>query len=259
MRNVAHIALLLIGANALHAQWDLPVPLVLDGNAPEDRQVEGAAAPMEPSDAVPLASLRAPVAVFGHATGTNALLLDLVPAPLTYQTGMVVTFVPQAHNTGPATLDVAGLGAMPLLKTVDHPLDSADLRPGVPVKVAFDGEAFQVLSQLRPPCPAGTIALAHDVCIDTTASTPRNFYASNLNCMGRNGRLCTFAEWVTACEMNGGIQPSVADFEWVDHAANDANKAKRIGWNEIDDVQDCRDGGLRIPNELSPFRCCFDR
>jgi hypothetical protein len=251
--------LLLLPCLTLQAQWDLSVPLVLEGADEGGRRVEGAANPQETTDAVTLDALRNPTAVFGMATGTNALLVELVPAPPAHTPGMVVTFVPEAHNTGPVTLELGGLGPVPVVKAVDQPFDSADLKPGVPVKVGYDGQVFQVLSQLRQPCPAGTMAISYEVCIDTTAGIPRNFYSANLNCGGRNGRLCTFAEWVTACVMPGGIQSTVLDFEWVDHAANDANLAKRVGWHPVEDVQDCQAGSHRTPTGLALHRCCFDR
>jgi hypothetical protein len=162
-------------------------------------------------------------------------------------------------NTGPATLDVNGLGAVPVVKHVDQPLDSADLHPGVPVSLAYDGAAFQVLTQLHPACPPGTEAISPDACVDLQSRAEVSFYQANVQCAARNGRLCTFAEWIHACQRNAAFLGTVLDYEWVDHAANDADKAKAMGIDSVTLLPSCQAGGLRIPTGMYRFRCCYDR
>ena len=65
---------------------------------------------------------------FGQAQGSNALTLSLTPALAAYAPGLRVIMVPTALNTGDASVDIDGLGPVPLRKNVNVILDSADLR-----------------------------------------------------------------------------------------------------------------------------------
>lgn len=241
------------------AQWDLPVPLQLDGGADADRRVSGLGTPLAEDDGVSVHTLRTQAVHFAETQGTDALSITLQPPLPAYTPGMALGFVPTAANSGAVTLAVDGLAAVPLTKGTGQPLDSADLRPGIPVRVVYDGATFQVLSQLQRGCPTGSIAVNQRTCIDVEDRGDRNFYASSNQCHERGGRLCRWQEWVLACEMPGGIQPTVMDFEWVDHGANDNNLAKRVGFNEATLEQDCRGGSHRIPTGLARQRCCYDR
>jgi hypothetical protein len=138
-------------------------------------------------------------------------------------------------------------------------LDSADLRAGVPITLAWDGAAFQVLTQLHGSCPAGSTPISPDACIDVNSRDTVNFYAANVRCANANGRLCTFSEWIHACQRDPAFLGTVLDYEWVDHAANDTNKAKAMGIDGTTLQPSCQGGGLRVPTGLYRYRCCYDR
>jgi hypothetical protein len=259
MRTALLLPVFVVCTSVAQAQWDVPTTLQLDGAAPSDRQVTGLAAPQEGADGVSLGVVRERSTNFGVASGANDLSLQLSPAPTGFSIGMLITLVPAAVNTGPITLDVNGLGPVPVVKQVSLPLDSADLRPGIPVTVAWDGSAFQVLNQLHPGCPSGTEAISPDACVELQSRSPVSFYQANVQCAARNGRLCTFAEWIHACQRNAAFLGTVLDYEWVDHAANDADKAKAMGVDGATLLPSCQGGGLRIPTGMYRFRCCYDR
>ena len=80
--------------------------------------------------------------------GTDAYAVTLVPAPTAYVTGMVVNFKAGTANTGNATLNVNGLGAVNILKNHDQTLDNSDIEGGQVVTVIYDGTAFQMQSQV---------------------------------------------------------------------------------------------------------------
>ena len=249
-------ALLLV--SSAFAQWEIPTPLVLEGDSVE-RRVTGLADPMAMTDGVSVATVREQVSTQGTASGTDQLLLSLVPAPAALTPGLSFSFVPTLENTGPVTVDLNGLGAVPVLRNVSEPLDSAELRPGLPVHVVYDGQAFQVVNMLCPSCPIGYFPISKDVCAEILPHAELNFYASATYCTSRNARLCSFGEWVHGCRMANGFLPTVMDFEWVDHAANDVNKAKRMGFNDVSPDPDCTYGSHRIPTGLATFRCCYER
>lgn len=80
--------------------------------------------------------------------GTDAYAVTLVPAPTAYVTGMVVNFKAGTANTGNATLNVNGLGAVNILKNHDQTLDNNDIEVGQVVTVIYDGTNFQMQSQV---------------------------------------------------------------------------------------------------------------
>lgn len=258
MKRTAAIAILVIRALHTSAQWDVPTSVVLTGATDAERQVTGLATPATPTSGVSAITDRSLSTTMAVATGTDQLTLDLQPAIAAYSAGMQVTFVPQNTNNGAVSLDVNGLGSLAVVKDAGQPLDSADLRPGVPVTVVHDGSAFQIISQVVPGCPAGFMAASRDYCIEVQSSDSINWYAANSLCWSRNARLCTFGEWYHACAMAGGILPSVVAYEWVDSAANDTNKAKRVGQNSTLTIG-CNLGGPAVPLTLTRFRCCYDR
>lgn len=258
-RTVFAIALLVLASLHGHGQWHVPTNVELTGATDPERQVVGlAAAPDAATSGVPAIADRVLTTTFGTATGTAQLNLDLQPAIAAYTPGLNVTFVPQNANDSAVTLNVNGLGAVPLIKGWGLLLDSADLRPGMPVTAVYDGAAFQIVSQLYGGCPAGFIPTSRDLCIETTPGDTISYYAANVACVAKNARLCSFAEWYQGCSMSGGILSSVLSYEWVDSAANDTNKAKRVGQNSTLSIG-CDLGGPALPLTRSRYRCCYDR
>ena len=258
MKRIAMIITLVLCAVNISAQWDVPTNVVLNGTTEADRQVTGLAVPNAATSGVSAITDRSLSATLALATGTDQLTLDLQPTIAAYSAGMQLTFVPQNANTGAVSLDVDGLGPLAVVKEAGQPLDSADLRPGVPVLVVHDGSSFQVVSQVVPGCPAGFMAASREYCIETQPGDTLNWYAANVVCANKNARLCSFGEWYHACAMNGGILPSVVAYEWVDSAANDTNKAKRVGQNSTLTIG-CELGGPAVPLTTTRFRCCYDR
>ncbi len=241
------------------AQWTVPTTVELDGNTGSDRQVHGLAAPLTPTDGSNVEADRSATVSMADAVGVNDLALSLTPAPATLVPGMRLIIRPATANTGAVTLDVNGLGARAVLKNVNAPLDSADLRPGSPVQLVFDGTAFQVATQLYPACPPGMKAVGRTVCVEATSRAPANWYSAGSLCANDGLRLCGFADWIQACLQADNIFSTILDYEWVDEAANSTNLAKLMGINEATLTPDCRAGGHRVPTSPQRFRCCYDR
>lgn len=255
--------LLLAGCGLLagmtHAQWEVPTSVVLDGADPAQRQVTGLSAPTGEANGANLDADRYRTTSFGVAEGDGALTLHLTPSLQAYVPGLRLTISPQTVNQGDVTLDVDGLGPVPVRKYLTLPLDSGDLVPGIPVDLIYDGAVFQVGNQLHPACPPGMMALGRESCIETTPHGTLNWYAAGVFCAGQGLRLCSFAEWMQGCLREPTFLSTVTDFEWVDDAANLYNTAKTMGLNSTTFVPDCRGGGHRPPTGSSPFRCCSDR
>lgn len=89
----------------------------------------------------------------------NAMAVTLNPAPITYHAGLKIFILVEGNNTGTTTLNVNGLGAVP----VRH-IDLTELSPGDLIHdgialVFYDGTQFQLLfgakPQTGPSGPAG--------------------------------------------------------------------------------------------------------
>lgn len=255
-----HSALPLAFAFGCAAQWQVPTSVVLDGTDGSDRQVLGLGAPAGGDHGASAAADRSSMTTFATATGIDALAITLQPAANAYAPGMRITFKPTAANTGDVSLNANGLGAVPLRKHINVPLDSGDLHPGVPVHVLYDGAVFQLTGQIYPGCPAGYRPVGVASCVEETSHDAVNWFSAVSACAGQGKRLCGFSEWIQAClQPQGSIFGSISDYEWVDEAANSANDAKTMGINATTLLPDCRAGGTRGPLELMRYRCCYDR
>jgi hypothetical protein len=259
-------ASLLAGCAALLATAQLEVPVRIVLNAPEvqDRQITGLAAPQSADAGVSADAVRENAVSFCTVNGTLVLAGSLVPAPSGYTTGMLVTIYPTEANASGAQLDLNGTGPAPIVKAGGLPVDSADLAPGVPHRLVYDGVQFRLLSSSYLPCPQGFHVAGREYCIEDSVRTPLSFPDAMEACVGIGARLCTFAEWIHACQADPGFIGTVLDYEWVDHAANNQSNAKRVGRGSDGNLPDdqginCRHGHHSLWSNLTGFRCCKTR
>ncbi len=242
----------------LMGQLEIDEPLLLSSPNVSDRQVSGLGYPEDVKNAVNAGTLTNGSVQYNEANGVDQITLLLDPPLNNYTAGLLVTFKPSAANTGAVVMDVDGLGPIPLYKNLDQELDSADLRPSSPVTVIFNGTDFLLLSQYSNACPLGSIDMTKEYCIDAQPSAPANFWIAIKTCAEKNARLCSIGEWHYACRKAQDFTSSVNGYEWVDHAANDSDKAKRVG-KDINGITDCYDGGHSVPSSSQYFRCCYTK
>lgn len=84
--------------------------------------------------------------VYGVATGTNALVMNIENVPA-YPTGMLVAFKNTTANTGAVTLNVNGLGAKSIRKANGSTLASGNLKAGGVYQCRYDGTSFFLLGE----------------------------------------------------------------------------------------------------------------
>ncbi len=261
MRSLAFITVL-VATTAL-GQWEVPVPLVLTGPSAADAQVLGLAHPLQADAAMSVDAARTSAATYTSAVGP-VYSASLVPPASSYAAGMVITLVPQNDCVPTAQIDVDGLGPRDIVEQGGLPLDTADLKAGVPVRMVYDGARFVLLGSTYIPCPAGYSVGGRTFCIEDSVSAVTTFYQAVDQCTARNARLCGYNEWVLACERVPGFLATVVDYEWIDDAANNLTDAKIIG-NGGDGSTGttleigCRRGGSSAPTLTWRFRCCRTR
>jgi len=86
--------------------------------------------------------------VVGGANGGVANAYTLLPTPPlpSYVDNMSIVFSPVIANTGAATMNVSGLGAVSLLSVSGQALAANDLVPGQKYRATFDGTNFRLFS-----------------------------------------------------------------------------------------------------------------
>jgi hypothetical protein len=240
-------------------QLEVPHSLVLDGPQNADRQVTGLGTPANNTDGASVNADRNNTTSFAPTSGTTSLIASLTPALTAYAPGLRITLLPANANDGDATLNVNGLGAIPLRKNINMPLDSGDLRPGLPLQVIYDGTVFQVVDQIYPGCPSGFTPVSADVCIQLTPNDTLTWYGAVNYCANRGARLCGFQDWLQGCLRVPGFATTIVDYEWVDSAANSLNYAKLLGWANGSTEGDCTKGSRQVPQAKFHSRCCYDR
>lgn len=98
---------------------------------------------------------RIPIAFAVDSSGTDAYAVTPSPAVTALVQGMSLTFQAGTANTGAATLNVSGLGAVSIFKfggTV-FPLQTGDILVNQEVTVVYDGARWQMTSLTSPQPP----------------------------------------------------------------------------------------------------------
>jgi len=84
---------------------------------------------------------------FATDTGAvNALVAKVLPPPAYLQAGMGVFIKVAATNTGPATFNLNGLGAVPVHRANGAALSAGDINAGQVCALFYDGSSWQVLN-----------------------------------------------------------------------------------------------------------------
>ena len=100
-------------------------------------------------------------AIFAADAGaTDAYAITLSPAISAYTTGMIINFKANTENTGAATLNVNGLGAITIKKSVSTDLGNGDILANQLCSVIYDGTNFQMNSLLATAGGVTNVATA---------------------------------------------------------------------------------------------------
>ncbi|HQW06375.1 MAG: hypothetical protein IPH05_06555 [Flavobacteriales bacterium] len=262
MRNLIRSLLILIPTLA-SAQWEVPVRIEMNGATADDRQVRGLADPVSVDAAISVDAVRSGVTTTVMVTGTDVLVGSLQPDLAAYTPGLMVTVLPSERNVQAAQLDLNGLGARPIVKWGQVPLDSADLQPATPARLVYDGTRFMLLNNAYRPCPSGYSPASALTCIADSVRGVRNFHQAVMACDAIGARMCTFGEWTTACRTKPGFLGTVSSYEWVGDGANSGSDGKMVGAGsngptEVTGIA-CEYGatsGIAAPVR---YRCCRSR
>ncbi len=134
-------------STAITAQVELDKPLQLTGTG-ADAKIEGIQSITLPQDAVSAEAVQKSSLTYDDSAGgaTDAYTASLSPSPAALNAGLLVMFKANANNTGAATLNVNGLGDIPLKKDAGDDLAADDIKAGQIVAAIYDGTNFQLVS-----------------------------------------------------------------------------------------------------------------
>ena len=242
------------------AQLEIPGPLQLNGPDDSHRQVIGLAAPAAADAAMSVDAARNEAVSFSTASGA-LWQVNLTPAPDRYSAGMLITVLPDAPNAAGVQVDVNGLGAREVVKTDGSPLDTAEVRGGMPARLLYDGNRFVLMGSAYRPCPPGYSPAGRAYCIADSSREALNFFDAINVCASVNARLCSYAEWIAGCMRTPGFLGTIVGPEWVDNASNNTADAKTVGVGGDGQTgtpiaTDCDRGSTTPATNLRTYRCC---
>lgn len=97
------------------------------------------------------------------AVGTDSYAVTLASAYNAYYSGMEITFKAGTANTGACSLNVNGLGAKTIKKNVSTDMATGDILANQIVTVRYDGNNFQIISNILPPISSNSGVVTTDV------------------------------------------------------------------------------------------------
>lgn len=110
----------------------------------------------------------------GAVGGTgDAITATTASAPFTaYVMGQLFRFLPTAANTGPATININGIGTKSITKNGTVALAAGDLAVGVATVLFYDGTQFQIVSGLGSQITSGDYSRVSRLYALNNLSTP---------------------------------------------------------------------------------------
>ena len=156
MKNLLTLILTMAVTTVL-AQVTLDNQLILTGTG-ANAKISGIDEVSDAKDAVNVETMQKNSVRYAAATGSAGnYAISLTPAPTALTPGMFIIFKANHANTGAATLNVNGLGAVPLKKAINTALAANEIAFSQLVWAIYDGTNLQVVSPLLCVVPAFTV------------------------------------------------------------------------------------------------------
>lgn len=253
MRRVL-LSITLLTATASLAQVELTTPLVLTG--PEgQRAVHGLS---DPSD--PTALVNVGWAVSGEATWAQAAMVgDTVVLAQslagTVAEGQLLHFVLPVDLTPDLHIRYGNSPALPWRRGDDEPLPLGGLAAGTVCEVLHYGGRYLLTGPAFRSCPTQAIAVNDRFCIDVDEGAVTAMPEAVAICTAKGGRLCSWGEYVAACNTRPELTGMFNNWEWADDTANHTHTFGQVG------RQTCMSqrSANASPNNHGAVRCCYTR
>ncbi len=221
----------LLVASALPAQVDLSAPLRFTATDSNLRQVDGLAAPDAETDLIDLATARTGTVHWAAAGGTaNAITLAARPPVTAYREGLRLRFLPTVSAGAAPTINVDGLGPVPVLGPELTPPSAGSLVPGRLAEVVWSDSVFRLVPRPVDGCPQGFLQVHDGLCLQQDQGTNVTVFTAIRQCADRGARLCTWDEYLYACTLlNGQLTGLFDDWEWIDDTSDHTHTGNQAG------------------------------
>ena len=236
------------------AQVSIDQPVLLTG--PDgSRRIDGLGAPAQSSALITLESAAQGSWHWGTALASNQAITLTLQLPITeYREGLLVRFLAPADLAGGITLNVDGVGPLPLVRPDGLTPVLGQLRQGVECEALHAGGRFILLSASERGCPPNTVPVTERFCIDQSSVANQIIYSAMSHCANRGGRLCTWDEYHAACVLVGVQLTSMFNaWEWIDDTSNHTHTADQAGRATC---QSQRSAGVPTTT-TGETRCCY--
>lgn len=243
-----HLSLSLMG----QVQIDMPLHLTgPDGS----RQVEQLAPPAQENALITVGYATSGTASWAQATSAGSTIhLAMAPAGEGYRDGLLIRFAAPASFPHAASIQVDGAATVPLILPDGLPVDASRITPGTVCEVVYTAPHFILTAPAIRQCPQGSLPMGERLCIDQAEGPVQSFYTSVDHCNERRGRLCTWAEYHTACAaLENELTGLFNNWEWVDDTANHTHTMGQVGRNTC---MSQRSANMAVNNH-GAVRCCY--
>jgi hypothetical protein len=169
-------------------------------------------------------------------TGTNSLIGTSVPPFTAYTTGMTISFIPVATNTGAVTLDLDGLGAKNVYFDASTPLNAGAIAVGKIATLEYDGTRFQMTNSFvtgQIPDGAITTAKLADNAVTTIKITDLNVTTGKLADNAVTTIKITDANVTTAKIANANVTPAKLSQPFTAGTAVASTSGTEVGFTSI--------------------------
>ena len=246
-------------AMILMGQVHVDKPIILTGDTPASRQIEGISPTTNSAEAQSAAveqSNAHRVTVAGVGPAWSVVISGLDGAP-TAGTNIVVV-PPNAPGSGAVSLSVNGAGPYAVLTGPGAPLLAEALSGMAPLSLVYDGADFHLMNggaHLLRDCPPGMLAVTSQFCVEQDERPPVSFYEAARICTLDNKRLCSWGEWYDACQrrVELGLLNMNNNWEYVDDTSNEDLSVRVVGPS----CAQC--GSWYVSNAYQSYRCCSTR
>lgn len=247
-------------ASSVHGQVVVDKSIHFSGPDAADRQLLGLPPSTAPG-AVLAASVDQPGSyrMASPAAGTvwNININGLSSAPIA---GTHLVLIAPTVTPGPIQLTVNGNGPYPLLVGPGQSLEGEAVPEGTPLSVIMDGTSFQVLNgsvHERRPCPAGTVAVNGDFCMEIAEHAASDLFTAMATCGIAGFRMCGWGEFILGCQQANalGILDATNNWEWTGDASNENGSARIVGVNSC-----LNSGNALVTGSIDrAYHCCYSR
>lgn len=237
------------------AQLESSSYIILTNSNDSLRQIKGLATPISDSSGMNAQTFVSGNYFFGSINDT-LIELDFFPDYNRLTIGMYFNLQFTSANSGNLYLKIDQLPPVQLLDNLQNPLAADNYTPFEIITVVFDGSHFVSLTVPKEKCPTGFTQVNENYCIQTNENTASNFYNAVLTCGNLNAELCSFTDWLNACNNVTTLMNMTDNYEWVNSASNNTNEFKVMG-EDLSGVFGCNKTFTHITSTFNNFRCCY--